>query len=100
MAEGRVNITVSVEIDSGDDTPMEAVIKELASTCVVLSKEVVMIEPPEHIGVYDPQLEKVSICPDNADCSHDAMTGNDVDGWYCPNCERSIGNEELTDAEN
>lgn len=60
MANGRIRFVVSAEVDTGDDTPMEAVLDELAHSGVVLSKEVIMIEPPETIGVSDPQLEEVT----------------------------------------
>ena len=62
MAEGRVNITVSVEVDTGDHTPMETVIKELAAGCdALLSHDVVMIETPDSVGVSDPRIENVEV---------------------------------------
>ena len=56
MARGRIEFIVSAEVDTGDETPMEAIIEELALSVVVLSKEVIMIEPPPTVGVFDPQL--------------------------------------------
>ena len=60
MAQGRINIVVSVEIDTGDDTPMEAMVGAIAEeTNVVLSKEVVMIE--SRFPLYSPQIEEVEV---------------------------------------
>jgi hypothetical protein len=57
--KGKVKFIVSVEIDTGDNTPRGAVLEELASSRVLLAKEVVIIEPPTTVGVYSPQLEEV-----------------------------------------
>lgn len=59
MAEGTVYFVVSAEVDTGDDTPMEAVLEKLASSFVLLSKEVVMIETPDAVGVCNPKLVRV-----------------------------------------
>lgn len=57
MAKGRVNFILSVEVDTGDDTPMDAVLEELAGSHALISKEVLMIETP--IAVFNPQIEEV-----------------------------------------
>ena len=59
MAKGTVYFVVSAEVDTGDDTPMSAVVDELSGSHAVLSKEVVMIETPDTVGVSSPKVEDV-----------------------------------------
>ena len=59
MAKGTVYFVVSAEVDTGDDTPMDEVLKELAGSSAVLSHEVVMIETPDTVGVCNPKVVRV-----------------------------------------
>lgn len=67
MAKGDIYITVKVAINTGDDTPMEAVLEDLAGSLrakvidIGTISEAVHIEPPGHVSLVSEEAEIIEV---------------------------------------